>query len=72
MICVASYESHGGGAAVVQWAVLVAVAIGLTAVAAVFIIRGWRDRTRAFVALIPSLLAVVAILYLGLAFGLRD
>lgn len=72
VVCVVSYESHGGGAAVVQWAVLVVIAVGLTAFAALFIIRGLTDRTSAIVAIPVSLLAAAAILYLGLAFGLRD
>jgi hypothetical protein len=71
-VAIVSYETHGGGASIVGYALYVPLAVVLTALAGVLMVRGRTDNTSAIAAIACSLLAAAVILYLALAFGLQD
>ena len=72
MVAVISYETHGGGASIVGYVLYVPLALVLTVLAGVLMVRGRTNNTSAMAAVVCSVLASAVIVYLALAFGLRD
>jgi hypothetical protein len=72
VVAVISYETHGGSASIVGYLLYVPLALVLTVLAGVLMVRGRTDNTSEMAAVVCSVVASAVILYLVLAFGLRD